>query len=941
MPHFCLEALKPHTCMKRFHFFLTFAVISGLYILLVSNANGRATAANSGNTGAPGEATICGNCHNSTSFGTVTAQIQVFLLGTTTPALAYVPGVVYDLRVTVNNTSGNPVGRGFQMTCLRVANNAPLAGYSNLAANVKQITLSTGAQAGRTYVEHNGVTTNNQFNFRWTAPAAGLGSVRFYAAGNAVNGNSSTSGDSSGSSNLTLPEAQPIAATGVVVHPLCFGQFSGSINQTITAGVAPFSFLWNDGATGEDRSGLGAGTFSVEISDALGQSFSAQYTLTAPSEISHQANATNAIVPGGLGSVVLSATGGTGTLNFNIGGIGSVSQFPLQIPAGTYTYQVTDSNDCTAGGSFQVTAPQPLVADVVVNNVSCFGENDGSLVLNGISGATEPYTIDWSTGGANTDLGPDVYFLSVTDDVGYVQIFSFQIIEPPALSMSVDFSSIACFGQQSTVVVSPAGGTLPYAGAGLFSVAAGENSFLVTDANGCSAETVVAITQPDSLALTSEAPALPCIDGEGEVVIEALGGVAPYSGVGFFPVSSPGIYLFTVSDANGCISEIEVEVAALDGPTIEITTAAPSCFGSCDGSAAVILTNAADPVTALWSNGSTAFFPDDLCAGINSVTITDALGCILNATVNVPGVLPVDMDFAFDPILCFGGTTQVSVIPTGGTPLYQVTWMSGNSENTSAGQYVIQVIDANGCQYEEELFVSQPALGLVEGYFSSVTCFGANDGIVGFSAFGGTQPFIVVWDDGTTANPRTGLAPAAYSGVISDGNGCQSTLVFEIDEPEVLEVQVTEVIVQGDFASLQLSIEGGTAPYSTEIIDSEGNIVGPSDLPYPGTYTITVTDANGCPAVVENFVLENSILQAESAAEDVLVYPNPVRDRLQVVAPDEITEWMVMTSQGTVISKGKGNGKTLMLDTTTWPKGIYWIKMARPSGISVERVVKL
>ncbi|MBL7941223.1 MAG: hypothetical protein JNM00_00550, partial [Flavobacteriales bacterium] len=163
-----------------------------LWIVLTSSEGGRATEDNVGSTGAPLEPQTCGNCHNSgTSFGTVSVTIQIFYDGTTTPVPAYSPGTLYDMRVTVNNTMGLPQGRGFQMTCLKFPSNTPLAGYSALASNVQQITLTTGTWAGRTYVEQPTMSVSNQFNFSWTAPPAGTGTVKFYAAGNAVNGNNS------------------------------------------------------------------------------------------------------------------------------------------------------------------------------------------------------------------------------------------------------------------------------------------------------------------------------------------------------------------------------------------------------------------------------------------------------------------------------------------------------------------------------------------------------------------------------------------------------------------------------------------------------------------------------------------------------------------------------------------------------------------------------
>ena len=197
--------------VRKHHFVAVGLVLAFLVVVLSSNSNGRATQGNAGNTGAPGENT-CAQCHGGGSFGIVTATIQNFQEGVSpgNPVAAYTPGETYDMIVTINNSGGNPNGYGFQMTALAADGNQPLSGYSNLASNVKQKTVAVGPQSGRTYVEQDGVTTNNEFTFSWTAPEAGTGTVNFFASGNAVNLNNATSGDNVGATTLALPEASTV-----------------------------------------------------------------------------------------------------------------------------------------------------------------------------------------------------------------------------------------------------------------------------------------------------------------------------------------------------------------------------------------------------------------------------------------------------------------------------------------------------------------------------------------------------------------------------------------------------------------------------------------------------------------------------------------------------------------------------------------------------------
>lgn len=174
---------------------------------MMSSSNGRAGAANSGNTGAPGETSgqKCGSCHTGGAFGPISESLTITNPGGTEPISAYVPGQTYEITLRVNAT-GNPNGYGFQMTALD-ASNAEAGTWSSPATNVQIETASL--VGGRTYVEHKGVGSSNLFRVNWTAPAAGTGLVSFYHAANAVNGNSAIGGDNGSLGTVTTLSAAP------------------------------------------------------------------------------------------------------------------------------------------------------------------------------------------------------------------------------------------------------------------------------------------------------------------------------------------------------------------------------------------------------------------------------------------------------------------------------------------------------------------------------------------------------------------------------------------------------------------------------------------------------------------------------------------------------------------------------------------------------------
>ncbi|MBK7409595.1 MAG: hypothetical protein IPL49_04225 [Saprospirales bacterium] len=179
-----------------------FLLLSGF--LLINNSNGRATVANEGNTGAPGDVAIdgrtCQNCHNSASIQ-VTLDIDVTDLDEN-PVSTYIPNNTYLVHVTVNPVVGTPSRYGFQLVSEIDSNNESTKSFSNPSSNAKLVNTSNGRQ----YAEHKVPSDTNVFIVQWTAPELGTGDVTFYSGGNGVNFNEESSGDGAAVASFTLAE---------------------------------------------------------------------------------------------------------------------------------------------------------------------------------------------------------------------------------------------------------------------------------------------------------------------------------------------------------------------------------------------------------------------------------------------------------------------------------------------------------------------------------------------------------------------------------------------------------------------------------------------------------------------------------------------------------------------------------------------------------------
>ncbi len=235
----------------KLNFTYTIFCLAFMAVLFSSNSGGRAGAANAGNTGAPGDADpTCVTCHGSSAAIQVTLSIDLLDgSGNSIDTIGYVGGETYDALVTINVESGSPAGFGFQMLGLNASNgeDGPVASeWSEPADNVQVINVSS---TGRTYAEHKGISTSNEFRVKWTAPAANAGDVTFYACGNGVNDNGSTGGDNAACGTFTISEklntntTRPIESLDLVIAPnpvqdvlhiRTISPNSGDYNLTIT-----------------------------------------------------------------------------------------------------------------------------------------------------------------------------------------------------------------------------------------------------------------------------------------------------------------------------------------------------------------------------------------------------------------------------------------------------------------------------------------------------------------------------------------------------------------------------------------------------------------------------------------------------------------------------------------------------------------------------------
>ncbi len=349
-----------------------------------------------------------------------------------------------------------------------------------------------------------------------------------------------------------------LSASSSVTNVSCNGGANGSVTVSATGGTTPYTGTGN-------FTGKSADTYNYTVTDANGCTAGTSAVVSQPAAaLSASSSVTNVSCNGGSnGAVTVSAAGGTtpytGTGNFT------------GKSANTYSYTVTDANGCTAGTSAVVSQPSSaLSASSSVTNVSCNGGANGTVTVSA-AGGTTPYT---GTGNF-TGKSANTYNYTVTDANGCTAGTSAVVSQPAAaLSASSSVTNVSCNGgSNGSVVVSATGGTTPYTGTGTFNnKSAGNYSYTVTDANGCTASTSATVNQPEALSVTGSVTNISCASqNTGGITTAVTGGTQAYSyswntGATTSGISSQpaGNYTVTVTDANNCTASANFSISQSD-----------------------------------------------------------------------------------------------------------------------------------------------------------------------------------------------------------------------------------------------------------------------------------------------------------------------------------------------------------------------------------------
>lgn len=783
---------------------------------------------------------------------------------------------VYDITVTDAEGCENMASVTIESPELLSSSIIVLEGVACFNGNNAAIETNTSGGTGTYSYEWNTGATTSSLN----GLGAGTYTVSVYDENQCISTETVT---------LEAPEALVISID-FVDSLSCFGDTNGNINTITSGGSLPYSYLWNNGATTASVSNLAAGNYELTVTDGEGCTTQATVTINNPTEL--------VIIEGDVvpvncngestGGVYLITEGGTGTLSYNWSN-GSTEINMLNVPAGSYTVTVTDTQGCTVSESYTITESEVFTYESfeASPSVSCAGSEDGFA---SISFAPNMSVDDilWSNGATTasiSDLSPGIYSVTVTNRRGCTVSAETEISEPAELVATTEnIIPVSCEGMNNgTATIAATGGTTAYTfswsngdtGMTAENLSAGTYTYTVTDNNACEATGTVTITSPEALELSNISTDALC-NGEATGSIDATvsGGTAPYSfnwsnGENTEDLDNleAGTYMQEVTDANGCVATMEVTIDEPTELSASAVTTDVSCAGGTDGLADITVQGGTLPYTFNWNNNAVSEDLENLSAGTYGGMITDANGCFVQLSFDIaePEAILITVDSFYNPTCNDGTDAAIYLSITGGTPDYNILWSNDATtddiEGLIAGTYSVTITDNNGCIETKEVTIEDPATLELMVNVMDIDCAGNENGQISLTVSGGNAPYNYIWSNGETTSTIGDLTPGTYSVSVNDNNGCGVEATYQIAEPAELTATSSVSHVRcfsGDDGLIEVIATGGTAPYAYQWSNG-GNLPINEDV-VAGTYSVTVYDANQCSFTTEVTVNEPALL---------------------------------------------------------------------------------
>lgn len=591
----------------------------------------------------------------------------------------------------------------------------------------------------------------------------------------------------------TINVAQP-NQLGVQVYgssQICDLAPDGTATAVPFGGTPPYTYLWSNGGTTPQITGLGAGTYTVTVTDANDCTTSGSWVVEYWPEGIWLMDSTVDVTCFGLnnGFSHIGAMSGTPPYTY-LWSTGATTPDVSNLAPGNYTVTVTDANGCTNFWNVSVNQPAQLLCNVSSTPGAC--GLSGSATVNP-TGGTPPYSVLWSTGSTNFTITapPGNYGVTVTD-ANDCTCTSMVTINSSSGTLTV-----------TTTVNSNAGCTI--GGSATATASGGTGNYAYSWDNGQTTATATNLTA--------------------------------------------GNHNVTVTDiTTGCIGTATVNIPSAPQLTASVTLVSnATCL--IGGSATAAGSGGTPPYTYLWDNTQTTATATNLGAGPHSVTVTDSKGCIATATISIgQSQGPTVTAQVNSNATCITGGSATATA-SGGAGGYVYLWDNGQTTatatNLSVGPHGVTVTDAAGCSASASVTITQPNAPTLA--VTSSTNAGCNNaGSATIAASGGIPPYSYLWSNGATTTTITNLTPGTYTATVTDAASCTATVSVTIagSLPPNVVITASSNAKCDQPGSATASVTGGTGAYTYKWDNNETTATATNLA--AGPHSVTVTDAAGC-----------------------------------------------------------------------------------------------
>lgn len=798
--------------------------------------------------------------------------------------------------VTVNDNNGC-----IDSTCLTITEPNPIATTNTITD------AYCGLSNGQACISPNGGTA--PFSYLWDDPNSQTNSCATGLLGNTTYNVTITDSLGCVTTGTAFVNDQPggNATINLDNNTSGFGICDGQATATMTGGVSPFTYNWNDpnSQTTATADSLCAGNWCVTITDSAGCTSHTCILISEPPQI-----VTNiiGIDPGCNGDcngqADLTIIGGIPPYTYSWSPGGFVTQDLISLCAGTYVVTVTDANSIIVIDSITIIEPSVLTSNITTTDAICNGNCTGTATAN-ISGGTSPFSYSWNDPSSQTTataigLCAGNYVLTTTDTNGCILISNITVNEPLPLSINTTSTNATCGQNDGTTTANITNGNTPYTflwndpsaqtTQTAISLVSGTYQVIVIDSAGCidSAMASVGDNQGPTGVFT-DTTNVSCFGAcDGSATVFASNGTAPYT---YFwnpsgqstPVATNlcgGTQTVDITDATGCVTNVSVFIVEPTDLSANATVISdPKCTGTCDGVTHVSATGGTLPYTYQWNDPmfQTGVYATSLCAGSYNILVTDANGCIANGSTTLIEPTQLSVSISTTDVSCGGSCDgSASVVPSGGTIPYNYSWSNGDNTQTAdslcATTYVINVIDTNGCTISATATIDEPTVLSASIFnYQDASCNGNCNGFATLTQSGGTAPYTYTWSNGQNNATAINLCTGNYTGTVTDANGCSDTVTVTIGQPSTLMLSVSKSDVECNGAcdgTATATPTGGNPPYTYQWNDPLFQTTSLADSLCDGLFSVTVSDASGCIQSANILIIEPTDLSIIVSSSD-------------------------------------------------------------------------